>query len=70
MAMFRKIDAITTGKVLSLVTQEREKALSKREWIHRLAGYGYAIRQTDNGDVVTTLPHGVEICTLPSALSA
>lgn len=30
----------------------------------RLRGYGYDLRETQRGTVLTTLPHGVEVCTL------
>lgn len=53
------------AQVLDLVTRERAKALSRREWKHRLAGYGYYIRETDVGDVVEKLPHHVQVCVLP-----
>lgn len=56
--------------LLALLEQERIKALSAREWEHRLAGYGYAIKHTDHGDMVTALPHGREICALPAQSAA
>ncbi len=55
-------------QVIALLKSERAKALSHREWKHRLAGYGYAIAHTDHGDMVTALPHGREICALPAQL--
>jgi hypothetical protein len=63
-------DQFETAQIIALVSCERAKALSKREWKHRLAGYGYGIRETDAGDVLETLPHHVDICTLPAMLSA
>ncbi len=54
--------------VLNLLTQERAKALSPREWKFRLAGYGYAIKDVDGAQIVTTLPHGVELGVLPAHL--
>ncbi len=51
--------------VIDLVLRERESSLSAREWKHRLAGYGYAIKETLRGEVVQKLPHGTEICVLP-----
>jgi hypothetical protein len=38
--------------------------VSDREWKFRLKGYGYDLRQTERGTVLTTLLQGVEICTL------
>lgn len=62
--MFNK-DPFITAQVIDLVLRERAVALSNREWKHRLAGYGYAIKETDHGQVVETLPHHVEVGTLP-----
>ncbi len=53
-------------KIMALVAAEREKALSEREWKHRLVGYGYSIKDTSEGKVVTTWPMGAEIGLLPS----
>ncbi|KKL86900.1 hypothetical protein LCGC14_1940140, partial [marine sediment metagenome] len=44
----------------------RSIALSNREWKHRLAGYGYSVRDTDHGQILETLPHHVEVCVLPA----
>ena len=43
---------------------ERKTCLSDRGWKFRLRGYGYDLRQTDRGTMVTTLPHGVGICAI------
>lgn len=59
-------DPFITAQVLDLVLRERAAALSNREWKHRLAGYGYAIKDTDHGLVVETLPHHVEVGVLPA----
>ncbi len=59
-------DPFITAKVIDLVIRERQMALSAREWKHRLAGYGYAIKDTDHGQVVETLPHHVEVGVLPA----
>jgi hypothetical protein len=58
-------DPFITAQVFDLVIRERQMALSAREWKHRLAGYGYAIKDTDLGQVVETLPHRVEVGVLP-----
>ncbi len=52
--------------VLDLLKRERNKALSAREWKFRLAGYGYAIKDVAGRQIVTTLPHGVELGELPA----
>ncbi|WP_299876837.1 hypothetical protein [uncultured Sulfitobacter sp.] len=63
-------DPFIIAQVMELVIREREHALSPREWQHRLAGYGYAVRETDEGHVVETLPHHIEIGLLPEEAPA
>lgn len=53
-------------EILDLLQREKDKALSPREWKFRLAGYGYAIKDVMGRQVVTTLPHGVELGVLPT----
>ncbi|MEB8387631.1 hypothetical protein OO012_10355 [Rhodobacteraceae bacterium KMM 6894] len=60
----------TTKTLLELVARERRMAVSEREWQHRLRGYGYGIRDTDDGRMITSLVYGSAICTLPVTLSA
>ena len=67
--MFNK-DPFITAKVIDLVLRERESSLSAREWKHRVAGYGYAIKDTDHGQIVETLPHHVEVGILPTEMRA
>ena len=55
----------STTEIRNIVLREREMAVSDREWRHRLRGYGYAIRDTDEGCVVTSLLHDRAVCTLP-----
>ena len=55
--------------VLALVMRERRRATDAAEWQNALRGYGYGLRQTGAGAIVTTLPHGVEICRLPAGVS-
>lgn len=63
-----RTDPLVEAQIIELVTRERAKALSPREWKHRLAGYGYGIRATEAGTFVETLPHRQAICALPSEL--
>ncbi|GGO54627.1 hypothetical protein SAMN05444398_10376 [Roseovarius pacificus] len=56
-------------EVLSLVLRERGLAVSEREWKHRLRGYGYAIRDTAEGRMVTSLLRGAPVCALPSRVA-
>jgi hypothetical protein len=46
------------------VLRERQMCVSDREWKHRLRGYGYAIRETREGQVVTSLVKGGDLCSL------
>ena len=57
-----------TARVIDLVIRERDMSLSLREWNHRLAGYGYAIKDTDQGQVIETLPHRIEVGVLPTEI--
>lgn len=65
MSIIHESDPFATSNVIALVMKERTISLSNREWKHRLAGYGYGIRDTDHGQILETLPHHVEICVLP-----
>ena len=56
--------------IQSLVMRERRMAVSDREWKHRLRGYGYGIRDTDEGRVVTSLRHNTQLCALPTGAAA
>lgn len=60
----------TTKDLLDLVARERRLAVSDREWQHRLRGYGYGIRETAEGRMITSLVRGSAICTLPGHLAA
>lgn len=70
MSVMFNSDPFITAQVIELVLRERESSLSQREWKHRLAGYGYAIKDTDHGQIVETLPHHAEICVLPAGPEA
>lgn len=70
MSVMHNNDPFVISQVVDLVLRERESSLSAREWKHRLAGYGYAIKDTDHGLVVETLPHHVEVAVLPAEQSA
>ena len=54
--------------ILDLITRERAKALSPREWKFRLAGYGYAIKDIKGAQMVTKLPQGTELGVLPTQI--
>jgi len=57
------------ASVLDILTHERSKALSIREWKFRLAGYGYAINDVKGAQVVTTVPHGIELGVMPALVA-
>ena len=59
------IDLEMTAKVCDIVLRERQQSLSDREWKFRLRGYGYAIRDTEAGRMITSLLKGIDICSLP-----
>ncbi|MEL7254089.1 MAG: hypothetical protein AAFZ04_00485 [Pseudomonadota bacterium] len=50
--------------VRDLVMRERQMAVSDREWKHRVRGYGYGIKDTENGRVITSLLRDRELMTL------
>lgn len=70
MSIINNQDDFIAAQVLEMVSRERSRALSRREWKHRLAGMGYGIRETESGDLIETLPHRVPVCALPAELSA
>lgn len=59
------LDKDMTEKVCDIVMRERSLSLSDREWKFRLRGYGYGIEQREDGEVITSLLKGCEICPLP-----
>ncbi|SMH56568.1 hypothetical protein [Maritimibacter sp. HL-12] len=48
-------------EALAFARNERRSCLSDREWRFRLRGYGYDIRQTANGRVLTQVTNGREL---------
>ena len=55
--------------ILDLIRDERQKALSAREWKFRLKGYGYAIKDVRGTQVLTSLPQGIELGILPTDMA-
>ncbi|SEO06409.1 hypothetical protein SAMN04490248_101215 [Salinihabitans flavidus] len=53
-----------------IIADERRKSLSPREWKFRIAGYGYAVRPTTEGLMISSLPHGRDIGTLDPKYAA
>lgn len=57
---------IVDSGLMDLLRRERDMALSQREWKFRLAGHGYAIRDVQGRQVVTSLTHGTDLGILPA----
>ena len=58
-------DPTVEAGVLHLVMSEMKRARNAEAWHTALGLHGYALRRKGTGTVVTTLPHGVEVCRLP-----
>jgi len=54
----------STDDIRAFVMDERAKAVSEREWRHRLRGYGFAIRDDAEGAYVTSIVRGGALCRL------
>lgn len=61
------MERIESTKIQALVMRERNLAVSEREWQHRLRGYGYGLRDSDEGRIVTSLLRGDDLCVLATA---
>ncbi|MEQ9674354.1 MAG: hypothetical protein RLO10_07815 [Roseovarius indicus] len=61
------MEPMNPNKIRDLVMRERAMAVSEREWQHRLRGYGFGIRDTAEGRVVTSLVRGSDLCALGAA---
>ncbi|MCF2872879.1 hypothetical protein L0664_17565 [Octadecabacter sp. G9-8] len=61
---FTNNTATIVSEVRTFVMGERKNCVSDREWKFRLKGYGYDLRNTERGTVLTSFPKGIEICTL------
>jgi hypothetical protein len=70
MSVIQASDAFMAAQVLDLVLNERRKALSPREWKHRLAGYGYSLTHAEGSVMVTSLRTGAAVCTVPGEMTA
>ncbi|MCR9114621.1 MAG: hypothetical protein NXH84_15200 [Rhodobacteraceae bacterium] len=58
---------LNTQDIRTLVMRERDLSVSEREWKFRLRGYGFGIRDSDEGRVVTSLLGKRDLCTLGAA---
>lgn len=58
-------DPTVEAGVLGLVLGEMRRARDAAALHDALGRHGYALRNYGAGAVITTLPHGVEVCRLP-----
>lgn len=65
MSIIVRRDPLVLAQIIDIVTREYLNASSPQDWRGRLERVGYAVRETDGGPVIETLPHHVEICPLP-----
>lgn len=65
MAQFAATTPDLDAGVLALIRDEREKALSAREWKFRLRGYGYAVTDCEGRQMLTKLRTGDALGLLP-----
>ena len=70
MSIIADQDQFAEAQILDFVMSERSKALSRREWKHRLAGFGYRVRETEAGDIVETMLNRAKVCFLPAEVAA
>ncbi len=61
------LDATEIAKVQEFILAERAKCLSEREWQFRLRGYGYGIRSSDQGRIVTALSKNTDLFEIDDA---
>jgi hypothetical protein len=59
-----------TRKIVAFVREQREHAHSRRHWKRRLAAFGFAIEDTEDGPMISMLPKRRVICPLPQDLHA
>jgi hypothetical protein len=57
-------DPSFANDVIGLIQSERMKSVSRREWLHRLKGFGLVV---DSGTVFT-MRNRQTVCDLPAAL--
>lgn len=61
------MEQIDSLKIRDLVLRERRLAVCEREWHHRLRGYGYGLRDSNEGRIVISLVRGGDLVLLPTA---
>lgn len=61
------LDPAEVARVQAFVVAERHKCLSDREWQFRLQGYGYDVRKTESGHIVTDMFKKADLLALDEA---
>lgn len=62
---------ITTAeqrRTIDFVIEQRALARSDRAWRRRLAQFGYAVENVDEGHQVTWLPYRRPVCVVPAGV--
>jgi hypothetical protein len=62
-------DTSEVQKIVEFVCDQRRHARSRRHWKRRLAAFGFAIKDTDDGPMIATLPKRQVVCALPQQLA-
>lgn len=57
-------------KTIEFVRAQRAHAANRKLWKRRLAKFGFAIENSENGPVIAALPDRAVICPLPLDLQA
>lgn len=55
------------NELREMVIHERKMSISEREWKHRLRGYGFGVRDSDEGRFITSLMKGADLFRLGGA---
>lgn len=63
---YQAANSFTIAQVMALVFNDIRKAKSDGDLKRRLANKGYGVAETAQGRMLTTLPHGVILGTLPA----
>lgn len=56
-----RADPFLLSQIRQLIAQDLRAAQSGEDLARRLAAKGFGLRDTDQGAMLTTLPHGVDI---------
>ncbi len=62
--MYQSLTAYQLAQVRQLIDTDLRAAKDTDDLARRLAAKGFGLRHGENGPVLTTLPHGLDICPL------